>query len=104
MRLVACGQQFPKEGTMGLFGERHDLLRQLADAQARLESLQTQRNALDWRVRKLEHEAELSANRERALRDALELLVKNCNAELSNPLASAVQMARAALRETESKE
>lgn len=89
---------------MGLFGERHDLLKQLAAAQAHLESVQIQRNSLDWRVRKLEHEAQLAANRERGLREALEFLVQNCTAEASSPLATALQMARAALRETESKE
>lgn len=87
---------------MGLFGERHDLLRQLAAAQAHLESVQDQRNSLDWRVRKLEQEAQLSASRERSLREALEFLVKNCTAESSSPLATALQMALAALRETES--
>lgn len=89
---------------MGLFGERHDLMKQLADAQARLEFIQTQRDSLNWQVRKLEQEAELSATRERALREALEFLVNNCTAEPASPLATAVQMARAALRETEPKE
>jgi uncharacterized protein YdcH (DUF465 family) len=102
--LAAYDAQFPQEGTMGLFGERHDLLKQLAAAQAHLESVQNQRNSLDWRIRKLEREAQLSVNRERGLRDALEFLVENCTAESCTPLATALQMARAALRETDSKE
>lgn len=89
---------------MGLFGERHDLLRQLAAAQAHLESVQDQRNFLDARVRQLEHEAQLLAQRERTLREALEFLVNNCTAESQSPWAAALQMARTALRETEPKE
>ncbi len=88
---------------MGLFGERHDLLRQLAAAQAHLESVQDQRNSLDDRVRRLEHEAQLLAGRERRLREALEFLVNNCTAESHSPWATALQIARTALRETESK-
>lgn len=89
---------------MGLFGERHDLLKQLAAAQAHLESVQDQRNLLDARVRRLEHEAQLSVRRERTLREALELLVNNCPAETYGPCGPAFQMARAVLSETEPKE
>ncbi|MGH9590861.1 MAG: hypothetical protein ACRD25_10710 [Terracidiphilus sp.] len=89
---------------MGLFSERHDLVKQLNAAEARLESVQGERNTLAGQVRRLEHEAQLSAQRERRLREALEFLAKNCTAESDGPWATALQMARAALEETEPKE
>lgn len=89
---------------MGLFSERHDLLRQLNAALARLESIQDERNSLANRVRRLEREAQLLSQRERKLREALEFMVNNCNAESSGPWATSLQMARAALRETEPNE
>lgn len=86
---------------MGLFGERHDLLRQLAAAQTHLESVQDQRNSLDARVRRLEREAQLLAGRELRLREALEVLVSSCAMESCGPgAAAALQMARAVLHET----
>lgn len=89
---------------MGLFSERHDLLRQLNAAQERLESLQDQRNILNERVQNLERETQLLAQREQRLRDALEFVMKNCTAEAPSPWATALEMARGALRETEPKE
>lgn len=89
---------------MGLFSERHDLLRQLNAAQARLESVQDERNSLADRVRRLEHEAQLLSQRERRLREALEFLVNNRTADLDSSWATALEMARAALRETDPKE
>lgn len=86
---------------MGLFSERHDLLRQLNAAQTRLESVQDERNSLADRVRRLEREAQLLGQRERRLREALEFLVDNCSTESDGPWATALEMARAALRETE---
>jgi len=85
---------------MGLFSERHDLVRQLNAAEARLESVQAERNSLADRVRRLEHDGQLFAQRERRLREALEFLVNNCIAESGAPWATALQMARAALHET----
>lgn len=90
---------------MGLFSERHDLVKQLNAAEARLESVQGERNSLADRVRRLEHEAQLSGQRERTLREAMEFLVNNCTAESGGgPWATALQMARAALSATEPKE
>ena len=86
---------------MGLFSERHDLVRQLNAAEARLESVQGERNLLADRVRRLEHEAQLLAQREGKLKQALEFLVNNCTAESEGPWATALQLARAALHETE---
>jgi len=89
---------------MGLFSERHDLVKQLNAAEARLESVQDERNSLADRVRRLEHEAQLLAQRERTLREALQFLVSNCTAEPDGPWTTALQLARAALGETEPKE
>ena len=89
---------------MGLFSERHDLVRQLNAAEARLESVQAERNSLADRARRLEHDGQLFAQRERRLREALEFLVKNCAAEPDGEWATALQMARAALHETEPNE
>lgn len=89
---------------MGLFSERNDLIKQLNAAEARLETVQAERNNLADRVRRLEHEAQLSAPRERRLREALEFVVKNCTAEADGPWGTALQMAHAALCETEAKE
>jgi uncharacterized protein YdcH (DUF465 family) len=86
---------------MGLFSERHDLVKQLNAAEARLESVQGERNSLADRVRRLEHEAQLLGQRERTLREAMEFLVNNCSAEPDGPWATALQMARAALSATE---
>jgi uncharacterized protein YdcH (DUF465 family) len=85
---------------MGLFSERHDLVKQLNAAETRLESVQGERNSLADRVRRLEHEAQLLGQRERTLREALEFLVNNCTAESGGPSATALQMAGAALNTT----
>lgn len=89
---------------MGLFSERHDLLRQLNAAETRLESVKDERNTLAGHVRKLEHEAQLLAQRERRHREALEFLVNNCTAESDGPWATALQMARVALCDSDQKE
>ena len=89
---------------MGLFSERHDLVKQLNAAEARLESVRGERNTLVGRVRSLEHEAQLSTQREGKLREALQFLVSNCTAEPDGPWATALQMARVALGETGPKE
>lgn len=88
---------------MGLFSERNDLIKQLNAAEARLESVQSERNILAGRVRKLEHEAQISVERDQRLREALEFLVNNCTAESGGPWATALQMARAALLEAAAK-
>ena len=86
---------------MGLFSERHDLVKQLNAAEARLESVGAERDSLAGRVRGLEHEARLLGQRERTLREAMEFLVNNCSAEPDGPWGTALQMARAALSATE---